>query len=522
MKLYKHIVLFVLSVTCMGVHHHSIAQGSNHKVDSLIVLFKDAGREWNIYADQLVEIGDPAVQPLVLILRDTSQNLWARRTAAMTLNEIRSPKYVNPALRILLDPAEERILRNQVTHGLKGFDLSEFADAIWRVFNAENDHFFQLNIAELLTSANPEYAAQGFEHLYQHSDGYVNKQAIWHLLKLKPQESSELYLSAIQSDHWMTANLAMDSLKILDQIPSGRIIRLYYRSSTAEEIRWRIVHVLGHRPERNFIELQLDALTDPSWLVHNEAALAITRMPPEQVLVELRYMEQSDNPALMERASWVISQLSVSPNGGEASMQPFDGYPVLEDMAEINSLLKEKCVDTISFQEGDIVADVGAGNGYLEAILSMSHNNLTFYIQDIDPAVCNPDAVQQAFDHYEEVNGSAFTSNFQVVIGSDTETGLPDQAFDKILMLWTYQYLTDPHEFMVNLRGKLKNDGLLYVINPDLEYEKGQLLNIEFGWNGSTVAAQIATIIGSGFELANLSRNYEAGEKPYIMVFRKR
>ena len=57
------------------------AQSQQEKIDSLIILFKKAHREWNIYARQFIEIGDPAVPALIDMLEDKSLSQWSRRIA---------------------------------------------------------------------------------------------------------------------------------------------------------------------------------------------------------------------------------------------------------------------------------------------------------------------------------------------------------------------------------------------------------------------------------------------------------
>ena len=341
------------------------------------------------------------------------------------------------------------------------------------------------------------------------------------LISLLKSEGSNWYLSALQSDDWMTANLATDSLISTTHFAPGKLIRLYRRNQTSEIVKWRIINVLVQRPEDDYLFLLLEALSDPGWLDHNEAALALSRLPPEQVLPELKYLEQSDDKEIIRRVSWVINQLEKDSGEELASMQPYDGYPMLEDLQEIRDLLRDKCLDTISFRKGEIIADVGAGNGYLEAMLSIFNDGLTFYIQDIDPEVCNPVAIQEVVDFYQEVNGEPFTNRFITVNGTDRDSNLPDNTFDKILMLWTYQYLKDPRTFILDLKEKLKNEGLFYVINPEQDSELGKILAIEYGWNGSTVDKQISDIIDCGFELVRISRNYDNDQMPYIMVFRK-
>jgi SAM-dependent methyltransferase len=204
------------------------------------------------------------------------------------------------------------------------------------------------------------------------------------------------------------------------------------------------------------------------------------------------------------------------------SMQPYDGYPLYGSKEEIIQILKDKCVDTINFKKGDVIADIGAGNGSVEAMVSIFHDSLTFYIQDIDTSVCNQKAINEVVNFYQNVNGKPFTNKFIAIKGADNETNLPDDTFDIILMLWTYQYLKNPEGIMSDLRKKLKNDGLMYLINPDHDYESGKQQKLEFGWNASTLEEQISSTIKCGFELIRLTRNYEDPENPYIMVFKKK
>ncbi len=429
---------------------------------------------------------------------------------------------VDSLLVRLLDSSETLPLRNLAANKLMGQDLSQFSEELWEIYQAEEDVKFKLNMAGLLHTSDPFLAYQAYEELYKSCDGYCKQQSLKNLVLLRPEESYNWYISALQADDWITVNLAMDSLIATTKFSPGRLIRLFHRPDVSEVIRWRIVHVLANRAENEYLFLLLEGLSDPGWLVQNEAALALSRMPPNLVLPELSYHEQSSDKELVRRVGWVKKQFEGETSQELASMQPFDGYPMLDDVEKIKGVLSNKCVDTISFRKGEVIADIGAGNGYLEAMLSLFHDNLTFYIQDIDTTICNPKNIRDVVDFYQEVNGRDFTNRFITVNGTDTETNLPDNTFDKILMLWTYQYLKSPSGFIGNLRANLKNGGLFYVINPDQDYEKGKALALEYGWNVSTVEKQISDIISFGFELVGISRNYESDELPYMLVFRKK
>jgi protein-L-isoaspartate O-methyltransferase len=203
-------------------------------------------------------------------------------------------------------------------------------------------------------------------------------------------------------------------------------------------------------------------------------------------------------------------------------MQPYDGYPFISNKEEIKEHLRGRCIDTIKFKKGEIVADVGAGNGYIEALLSIFHDSLTFYIQDIDTMVCNQKAIDKVVSYYQGINNKPFTNKFIAVNGADNKTNLPDDTFNKILMLWTYQYFKNPKAIITDLGLKLKNDGLMYIINPNIDYEPSKQLTLEHGWNASPIEKEISDILGCGFELIQISRNNYCCENPYILVFKKK
>jgi SAM-dependent methyltransferase len=204
------------------------------------------------------------------------------------------------------------------------------------------------------------------------------------------------------------------------------------------------------------------------------------------------------------------------------SMQPYESYHILKSKAEIEQALKNKCVDTIKIKKGEIIADIGAANGHLEALLSMFYDSITFFIQDIDTMVCNQKAIDRVIADYQGINNKPFTNKFIAVNGSDIETNLPDSTFDKILMLWTYQYLKKPQNLLMDIRQKLKKEGLFYVINPNIDEKDREMLTLKYGWNASPIEKEISDIIECGFELIRISRNIDGPEQPYIMVFKKK
>jgi hypothetical protein len=203
------------------------------------------------------------------------------------------------------------------------------------------------------------------------------------------------------------------------------------------------------------------------------------------------------------------------------SMQPYEGYPLLDNIDSIKKEIESRCLDTIEFKKGEIVADIGAGNGYLEGMLTLFVDSVIFYIQDIDTTVCNELSVNHVADFYGNMKAGAYKNKLIPVTGTDSTTNLPDNKFEKILMLYTYQYIKKPVPFILDVRKKLRKEGFFYVVNPQYrDYSNLDFQRKEYGWNASPLEKEISDIINCGFELVNISRKCDGFDDPYIMVFK--
>jgi len=300
-------LLLILSLACSSTD--GLAQNQQQKIDSLIILFKKSRHDWNVYAKQFIEIGEPAIPALVDMLEDKSLEQWPRRIAAMTLNDIHSPLYIETALKILMDPSEDFTLRNSVTNGLKGHDLSYATTELWEIFNEESDQWFRSNIADILVTSDTALAYRAYSEIYHSNDGYLKQQSLLRMVQLRPGESTGWYLKGLQTGDWMTANLAMDSLLSIKHLIPGELVDLYKQSGTPEEVRWRIVYILGNRELPESLPLLVQALRDPSWLTYNEAAVGLSRMPADKVIPAMKELLNDSNPMVVKNANWVMDNI---------------------------------------------------------------------------------------------------------------------------------------------------------------------------------------------------------------------
>jgi len=125
---------------------------------------------------------------------------------------------------------------------------------------------------------------------------------------------------------------------------------------------------------------------------------------------------------------------------------------------------KKQLIDFMEINKGDMIAEVGAGNGENLGVLSLFYDSITFYAQDIDPKVLSEKKLKKVVGYYEKLKGKQ-TNKFQVVIGTTSHTNLADKAFDKILLIDAYHDFNKKDDMLEDICAKLKLNGKVYILD---------------------------------------------------------
>jgi predicted methyltransferase len=108
---------------------------------------------------------------------------------------------------------------------------------------------------------------------------------------------------------------------------------------------------------------------------------------------------------------------------------------------------------------GMSVADVGAGEGYYTVRLAPL----------VGPRgrVLAEDIIPETRDRLAQRVERENLDNVAVRLGKPADPLLPQGSFDRIFLVHVYHEVTEPYEFMWHLRGGLKPDGLVIVVDAD-------------------------------------------------------
>ncbi|HZU24241.1 MAG TPA: methyltransferase domain-containing protein [Bryobacteraceae bacterium] len=120
----------------------------------------------------------------------------------------------------------------------------------------------------------------------------------------------------------------------------------------------------------------------------------------------------------------------------------------------------EAALDAIGIAPGMIVADVGAGTGYISAKLARRVGPTgRVYAEDIQP---------EMLDRVRDNSEEAHLNNIETVLGSEADPRLPAGRIDVELLVDVYHEFSQPQKMLQALRRALRKDGRLVL----LEYRK--------------------------------------------------
>jgi ubiquinone/menaquinone biosynthesis C-methylase UbiE len=165
--------------------------------------------------------------------------------------------------------------------------------------------------------------------------------------------------------------------------------------------------------------------------------------------------------AILVAPSWLLAQ-SEHPLTGRhiAPVMGASAADWLERSSREREEQPEVALDLVGVQKGMIVADVGAGTGYMTLRIARRVGPTgRVYANDIQP---------EMLDKLTQNAERAGLNNIETVLGSEADPKLPAGKIDLIVMVDVYHEFSRPQEMLDNMRKALKPDGRLVL----LEYKK--------------------------------------------------
>ncbi len=250
------------------------AQNINPYIDSLVEVLVRERRNWNEASRLLIETGEPAVDPLLKILSDKSIEEWPRRKAAFTLAEIPSQKIVIGCIRIFQDTSENLNLRIDVCRAMKGKNISSYEKVFLKAVKHENPFMRLVAMRQIWNIGSGEAVKIAFQAT---RDEYnmVRRGGYEYLSQFNGDSVNQAFLQGLFDNDWYVREYIFSEIIIRGESLAGALEKIIENPDSGESVRWSSLSILRKIISYRKVEFFFRMQGDPSWMIRNEATLAL-------------------------------------------------------------------------------------------------------------------------------------------------------------------------------------------------------------------------------------------------------
>ena len=173
-------------------------------------------------------------------------------------------------------------------------------------------------------------------------------------------------------------------------------------------------------------------------------------------------------------------------------------------------MTRERILVACEVEEGDSVADVGAGTGLFSRMFSTVVGDQGWvYAVDISP---------RFLEHINKESAKNKIDNITGVLCAENSVSLPPNSVDVVFICDTYHHFEYPKSTLASIKRALKPDGHMIVI--DFERIEGKSRKWTMGHVRAGKEVFQAEILDAGFTLAE-EKKIDRFEENYFLKFTK-
>jgi ubiquinone/menaquinone biosynthesis C-methylase UbiE len=175
---------------------------------------------------------------------------------------------------------------------------------------------------------------------------------------------------------------------------------------------------------------------------------------------------------------------------------------------------RARLVEALDLREGMHVADVGAGDGEWSERLAQEVGVAGHvYATEIDAA---------DVETIEERARRAGLENVTVILGTETDTRLPDGCCEAILLRMVYHHFTDPAPMRASLRRALRPGARLAVVDLQPRGSSREPPGVpDRGGHGIRMDELVDEMTSDGFEVVARYDDWNGSGDRYCVIFRR-
>jgi len=138
-----------------------------------------------------------------------------------------------------------------------------------------------------------------------------------------------------------------------------------------------------------------------------------------------------------------------------AHVMGYEGINWLERSTREKEENTSKLIENMNIQSTDIIADIGAGSGYHVFKMAPIAHRGKVYAVDIQTEMLQAVLESEQYKKYK---------NIELIHSDEKSVKLPENIFDKVLMVDVYHEFNFPKEMILSIKKSLKENGKIYLI----------------------------------------------------------
>jgi HEAT repeat protein len=295
------VILFILGAT-WGLSQEEKMNQQN-KIEEL--MGKLGTRYWEKAADELVEIGEEAVKPLIELLSIGSGR--PSENANYVLGRIGTPEALDAVVKALRNQKFDGRIRGNAAAVLGDVGSEKFIDPLIEALEKDGSWWVRHFAVGSLGKIGTERIQEPLIIALKDESQYVRRAAVAELGKVKPKIAYLPLVDCLKDDDWQ---IRLQTAEILAGI-GGEIEGPLLGALTDRNkwVRMGAAAVLGKMKSVEAIVPLISLFQESDWMARSEAALALSRIKSDRAVEPLLTLLKHRSGFVREEAAWVLGEL---------------------------------------------------------------------------------------------------------------------------------------------------------------------------------------------------------------------
>lgn len=284
-----------------------IGAEQKERIEQLIVLL--GTRNWDKAVEELVQIGEPAVDPLIAALHPEVRFVSAR--ACLALARIGIPKAVK-AVYEALDKGGGGV-RSEAASALRYIGSDRALNRLLELVKKDGDPRVRISAAGALGAMKSGKSLDVLAAALKDPYEYVRSEAAAALGSIGSNKSIEPLVQALGDESGVVREMAQASLVKIAKPAIPAIARTL--GDRNPQARRTAARMLGKIASEQAVTVLIEALSDKDWKVRNESAVALARIRSEESTAPLKKLLERPDAAARAVALWILGEIQAPRSG---------------------------------------------------------------------------------------------------------------------------------------------------------------------------------------------------------------